>query len=162
MMRPVKCFICNEHMYYSDDKRHEPEMKIKDDRYCHLRCWVEMVGEEPVQEAEWTHEQIAEEQKKIRLNILQERYSDVELRAELLRREAVREKEEAKVERPKINSIAGFDPLCQVCEQYLDYLESNGTKQGRFWKKRIYQKAIVCLYGHNALFWIARKLENKE
>lgn len=41
-VRPVKCSICHEQMYYANHPKHEPEYTIElddDIHYCHVRCW---------------------------------------------------------------------------------------------------------------------------
>ena len=43
MQRPAKCWVCGEKMYYSEDKRYEPEMRISLSSglysYIHTKCW---------------------------------------------------------------------------------------------------------------------------
>jgi len=52
LVRPVRCEICGEPMYYVGDDRHVPEVEVKvegdktEEFYAHLSCWNErMRGE---------------------------------------------------------------------------------------------------------------------
>lgn len=53
LVRPVKCYFCNQPMFYSNDGRHEPEIRVTVRRgdpddplhfYAHVRCWNAKIG----------------------------------------------------------------------------------------------------------------------
>lgn len=52
LIRPVRCFFCNQDMYYCDDERHTPEVHIMIDAegpnsdsefYAHVICWNKVI-----------------------------------------------------------------------------------------------------------------------
>lgn len=52
MVRPVRCRVCRERMYYSGNPQHEPELQIlvvdnlqtSESFYVHTRCWDRMIA----------------------------------------------------------------------------------------------------------------------
>lgn len=53
LIRPANCLHCKEPLFYLEDPKHEPEIRIladfnlnsKGEYYCHLRCWNTLIGE---------------------------------------------------------------------------------------------------------------------
>jgi hypothetical protein len=54
MVRPVRCWFCNQPMYYTGDPRHEPEVRVEvhtdakimrcfSEFYAHVRCWSKAI-----------------------------------------------------------------------------------------------------------------------
>lgn len=50
LVRPVRCFFCNEAMFYAGDERHVPEVRIevhgdegRTDFYAHVPCWNDAI-----------------------------------------------------------------------------------------------------------------------
>lgn len=129
LIRPVKCFICNRQMYYGDDMRHEPEVKIKDDRYCHLKCWEE-AGEEP------------------------KTFTTEQLKAEIARREA----EEAKKKKPRpiytLSPGHSLYDLFKACKYYIDNLSVHNVSDNTLWETNIGKDALTCIYGEDVWKWI--------
>jgi hypothetical protein len=50
LVRPVRCWFCNQQMHYAGDPRHEPEVRVEvhtdakimrcfSEFYAHVRCW---------------------------------------------------------------------------------------------------------------------------
>jgi hypothetical protein len=56
LVRPVKCYFCNQPMFYSGEPGHEPEISVSVDGrggigdppqfhfYAHVRCWNEKMA----------------------------------------------------------------------------------------------------------------------
>lgn len=89
---------------------------------------------------------------------LRKHFSDVELRAELLRRETVRKEEEAK-ERPK--PIYPLSPghclygLFEACERYIDAVGNDDIFTDHSHRQRqIGTTALKGIYGDKVLEWI--------